>query len=156
MSEVLIKAHRCTSFTSFTSSASLGSFQLFSAAAGVQGFRASTQLDVGESRCCYESLREEPVVPVVNLTCVVPATVRGAENAMGGAYRSGPGALLLPATDGSNCAETHVSQALIMYAVCCMLLSRVPCGAVSTYIFSTSGAREWGAVGGQGEGRWGC
>lgn len=88
------------------------------------------------------------MVPVVNSTCVVPATVRGAENAMGGAYRSGPGALLLPATDGSNCAETHVSQALIMYAVCCMLLSRVPCGSVSAYIFGTSGAREWGEVGG--------
>lgn len=153
MSEVLIKAHCCTSFTS---SASLGSFQLFSAAAGVRGFRVSTQLDVGESRCCYESLREEPVVPVVNSTCVVPATVRGAENAMGGAYRSSPGALLLPATDGSNCAETHVSQALIMYAVCCMLLSRVPCGAVSAYIFGTSGAGEWGAVWGGGAGRWGC
>lgn len=85
------------------------------------------------------------MVPVVNSTCVVPATVRGAENAMGGAYRSGPGAPLLPATDGSNCAETHVSQALIMYAVCCMLLSRVPCGAVSAYTFGTSGA-----VGGEG------
>lgn len=90
------------------------------------------------------------MVPVVNSTCVVPATVRGAENAMGGVYRSSPRALLLllllPATDGSNCAGTHVSQALIMYAVCCMLLSRVPCGAVSAYIFGTSGAREWVAV----------
>lgn len=96
------------------------------------------------------------MVPVVNSTCVVPATVRGAENAMGGAYRSGPGALLLPATDGSNCAETHVSQALITYAVCCMLLSRVPCGAVSAYIFGTSGAREWGAVEGGSGMCWVC
>lgn len=81
------------------------------------------------------------LIPLVHPACVVTTTMRKAENALGGVFRSSPGALLLPATDGSNCAETHVSQALIIYAVCCMLLSKVPCGAVSAYIFGMSGAR---------------
>lgn len=81
------------------------------------------------------------LIPLVHQACVVTTTMRKAGNALGGVFRSSPGALLLPATDGSNCAETHVSQALIIYAVCCMLLSKVPCGAVSAYIFGMSGAR---------------
>lgn len=44
-----------------------------------------------------------------------------------------------PATDGSNCAETNVSQALIIYSVCCTLLSKAPCGVLSASIFNTSG-----------------
>lgn len=50
-----------------------------------------------------------------------------AENALGGAFRSSPGVLLLPTTDGCSCAETHFSRVLIIYAVCCMLLTKVPC-----------------------------
>lgn len=68
-------------------------------------------------------------------------TMSEAENALGGAFCKSPGVLLLPATDGSNCAETHVSGALIIYAVCCMLLSKVPCSTVSAYIFGMSGPR---------------
>lgn len=44
-----------------------------------------------------------------------------------------------PATDGSNCAETNVSQALIIYSVCCTLLSKAPCGVLSASIFNMSG-----------------
>ena len=63
-----------------------------------------------------------------------------AENALGGVFHRSPGASLLPVTDGSNCAETHVSQALIIYAVCFMLLSTIPrcCGA---YILGVNGPR---------------
>lgn len=44
---------------------------------------------------------------------------------------------------------THVSQALIIYAVWSVLLSGVPCGTASARIFGMSGARgvEWSAVG---------
>lgn len=96
---------------------------------------------MGESSCCCEIPGEEPVIPMVNPACVVATTLRKAENALGGAFLGIPGALLLPATDGSNCAEAHVSQALIIYAVCCMLLSKVPCSAASACIFSVSGTR---------------
>lgn len=43
---------------------------------------------------------------------------------------------------------THVSQALIIYAVWSVLLSGVPCGAASACFFSMSGARgvEWSRV----------
>lgn len=64
---------------------------------------------MGESNCC-ESLGEEVVMPMVNPDCVVTITMRKAENASGGEFCSSPGALPLPATDGSNCAETHVSH----------------------------------------------
>ena len=77
------------------------------------------------------------VVPMVNPACVVTIAVSKTENALGGAFRSSPGVLLLPATDGSNCAETHISwvfSALIIYAVCCTLLSKVPCSTVSECI----------------------
>lgn len=43
------------------------------------------------------------------------------------------------ATDGSICAETNFSLTLIIYSVCSMLLSKVPCGVVSACIFNTSG-----------------
>lgn len=66
--------------------------------------------------------------------------MRKAENALGGVFHSSPGVSLLPVTDGSSRAATHVSRALIIYAVCCMLLSTIPrcCGA---YIFGVSGPR---------------
>ena len=86
----------------------------------------------------------ELVIPMVNPACVVTTAVSEAENALGRAFRSSPGVLLLPATDGSNCAETHFSwvlSALIIYAVCCMLLSKVPCSTVGAYIFGMSGPR---------------
>lgn len=41
---------------------------------------------------------------------------------------------------------THVSQALIIYAVWSLLLSRVPCGAASACIFGMSGVRQWSGV----------
>lgn len=83
----------------------------------------------GESSlCCLHPLQEKPKMPQVE------------------PFTGAPGAppLLLPpvcwsATDGSNCAETNVSQAFIIYSVCCMLLSKVPCGVVSACIFNTSG-----------------
>lgn len=65
---------------------------------------------------------------------------------LGGAFGSSPGEPLLPATDGSNCAETQASRALIIYAVCCMLLSKVPCSTVSAYIFGMSGLGRGGTV----------
>lgn len=77
---------------------------------------------------------------MVNPACVGAFTVRKAENTLGGTFHSSPGALLLLlATDGTNCAETNISQALIIYSVCSMLLSKVPCSAVSAYIFTMSG-----------------
>lgn len=70
----------------------------------------------------------------------------GAFYSLGGAFYNSPRALPLlqplvcwSATDGSNCAETNVSQALIIYSVCCMLLSKVPSGIVSACIFNTIG-----------------
>ncbi len=83
----------------------------------------------------------ELVIPMVNSACVVTTAMSEAENALGGEFRSSPGVLLPPATAGSNCAETHFSRLLIIYAVCCMLLSRVPCSTVSAYIFGMSGPR---------------
>lgn len=103
-------------------------------------FCVATQSDEGKPSCCCEIPEVELVIPMVNPACVVTTTMSKAENVLGGALRSSPGGWLLPATDGSNCAEMHVSRALIIYAVCCVLLSKVPCSAVSAYcIFSRTG-----------------
>lgn len=78
-------------------------------------------------------LRVELVFHMVNAGCGVRSAMRKAENVWGGAFRSSPGVLLLPVTDGSNCAETHSSWALIaliIYAVCCTACFYPKCSAV--------------------------
>lgn len=80
------------------------------------------------------------VIPMVNTACVT-TSMSETENALGGELRSSPGVLLLPVTAGSNCAETYFYRALIKYAVCCTLLSEVPCSTESAYIFGMSGPR---------------
>lgn len=70
-----------------------------------------------------------------SLCCVVTSATSESENALGGAFfRGSPGVLPLNVTDGSNCAEKHFSGALIIYAVCCVLLSKVPCSEYSECI----------------------
>lgn len=49
----------------------------------------------------------ELVILMVNPACFGTTAMSEAENALGGVLCSSPGVLLLPATDGSNSAETH-------------------------------------------------
>lgn len=137
--EVLIKACCPTSLGCSSLSSPAATVVAFrSLSSGGRGANAAAVVVVVKAQAAAGAGAAHPTPPshppMVNPACVVTTTMSEAENAVGGALRSNPG-VLLPATDGSNCAETHVSRALIIYAVCCMLLSKVARSTASAYIF---------------------
>lgn len=115
---------------------------LTAAAAVVACGYLPTQMKSSESSCCCGG-RSRFSMWRIQLVLLASTTREGLKCPRWSLSQEPPELLLPPvcwsATDGSNCAETNVSQAFIIYSVCCMLLSKVPCGVVSACIFNTSG-----------------
>lgn len=57
---------------------------------------------------------------MVNSACVFRTAMSEAENVLGGTFRSSPGVLVLPVTDG-NCADTFLSGAQRTHNICRLL-----------------------------------
>lgn len=64
----------------------------------------------------------------MDLANVVRTAMSEAENVWGGALHSFPVVVvLLPVTDGSNCADTFLSGAQWIHNICCLLHAFIRC-----------------------------